>query len=105
MNQVLIDDGATQWVADVEELSATMRDHGWAVGAGHHTGATEVAQPAADDSLQPYTDLCQDVQPVAGEGSERELTETMRDSLPQMYLCCGEWVADQPLIDALRRIA
>ena len=82
---VIVNDGQTLWAAPAAELATAMHRRGW-----EYEGWHEAMEPASNNGdPTPYTELCQDVQPVAGEGASRDLTEDELDSLPRM-----EWRPD-----------
>ena len=84
-NLVIVNDGQYLWAAPAAILATAMHRRGWKYDGWH-----EAIEPASEyGDPTPYTELCEDVQPVAGEGAPRDLTEDEMDSLPRM-----EWRPD-----------
>lgn len=96
--QVLVDDGQTLWAADVAELAAAMAKNGWNDDRASVYGGRIYVEPTANDfgDHGAYSELCEDVQPVAGEGAERDLTEEEIDSLPRMTFAPDQQGWDVP---------
>lgn len=63
---VIVNDGQERWAADKAELIAAMDKLGWAKGRALGQNARyEPDAPAPNEGQpSPYTDLCQEVQPV-----------------------------------------
>jgi len=107
---IIVNDHHYAWAADADELASALLAAGYTLSGDRIPGIYEyLTDPEYDgepgDYGDPYTEMCQDCQPIAGEGSTVPLTDEHWETWSEMALDAGQWRAPWPLVEAMRRAA
>ena len=93
---IIVNDGATKWMADATELLAYIDRHGLDTGRAHHSGGTEISEELDYDHM--CQDIAEGIAPLAGEGSDTDIEDYPTDGVAVGMLthCCGLMTLERP---------